>query len=259
MTLGRSERLMAEAGIVTVFGCALAFLDIFSAGGAGLGMRMAISIGGLLLGWIIMRILAIVGASIAKLLGIKVLWGYAFAIPIGSVLMAWAVLGVTGGNHAVVGKSFAQIWPSTIAIGVLFFALFYARYRRADQRSAALASSHLAERNMAGDPVSQLAATQLHEHLPSGFPSIIALSVEDHYLRVIAQERDEMVLMSLTQALKLMPQSHGFQVHRSWWVAKHVIDDCERTGRDLKLVLSNGMKVPVSRSKVQFLKGAGAL
>ena len=49
----------------------------------------------------------------------------------------------------------------------------------------------------------------------------------------------------------------GAQTHRSWWVARDAIRSSRRDGRNLRLVLHNGLEVPVSRTGVAKLKQLG--
>ena len=83
--------------------------------------------------------------------------------------------------------------------------------------------------------------------------------MEDHYVRVIAADCSEMLLMPLAEAIELMPQEAGAQVHRSWWVARGAITGHRRAGRDIRLELSTGLDLPVSRSMVKPLRDAGWL
>lgn len=100
--------------------------------------------------------------------------------------------------------------------------------------------------------------TKLHDRLSTGFPSpIIALGVEDHYVRVHSTERTEMLLLRLSDAIKEMEPLEGMQVHRSWWVARDAILTSKRDGRNLRLLLSDGLEVPVSRAYVAKLKQTG--
>ncbi|WP_084294685.1 LytTR family DNA-binding domain-containing protein [Asaia prunellae] len=49
------------------------------------------------------------------------------------------------------------------------------------------------------------------------------------------------------------------QVHRSWWVARKALVGWEGSSRSLRLILVNGIKVPVSRAHVAQLRAAGWL
>jgi len=90
---------------------------------------------------------------------------------------------------------------------------------------------------------------------------IIALEMEDHYVRVHTALGSELVLMRLRDAMAHMaahmPEVEGRQVHRSWWVARLAVEDVRREGRNLRLVLAGGIEAPVSRAQVSELKAAG--
>lgn len=86
---------------------------------------------------------------------------------------------------------------------------------------------------------------------------VLCLQMEDHYVRVHTQAGSELILMRLTDAVAAMGDRPGLQVHRSWWVARAAIESVEREGRNLRLKLLNGLKVPVARSAVARLKAEG--
>jgi len=93
--------------------------------------------------------------------------------------------------------------------------------------------------------------------LPPGFGPLLALKGEDHYVRAIASERAELLLMRLRDAIALLPPADGAQVHRSWWVARAAVTGTARDGRNTFLTLSNGDTVPVSREKLSALRRDG--
>ncbi len=99
--------------------------------------------------------------------------------------------------------------------------------------------------------------TKLHDRQPGVPDRIIALGVEDHYVRVHGPERSEMLLMRLSDAIREMEPLEGMQVHRSWWVARDAIVTSKREGRNLRLMLFGGLEVPVSRAYVTKLKQSG--
>jgi len=68
-----------------------------------------------------------------------------------------------------------------------------------------------------------------------------------------------MVLMSLSEAAELVPPDAGLRVHRSWWVAQSAIAGSEKSGRDTKIVLETGLRVPVARGRAAQLKDAGLI
>ncbi|WP_416832921.1 MAG: LytTR family DNA-binding domain-containing protein [Erythrobacter sp.] len=98
----------------------------------------------------------------------------------------------------------------------------------------------------------------LIDQLPGELGSdVIALEMEDHYVRVHTALGSELVLMRLRDAMAYLSDVEGRQVHRSWWVARLAVEDIKREGRNVRLVLSGGLEAPVARAQVSELKTAG--
>lgn len=89
---------------------------------------------------------------------------------------------------------------------------------------------------------------------------LLALEMEDHYLRVHTESGSDLILMRLRDAVAELAGADGVQAHRSFWVAAAAVADAERTpdGR-ATLVLRNGLRVPVSRSRMAAVRDAGWL
>ncbi|WP_294395550.1 LytTR family DNA-binding domain-containing protein [uncultured Sphingomonas sp.] len=109
------------------------------------------------------------------------------------------------------------------------------------------------------------AATPQERHVP--FPSspagetplsgtVLALQMEDHYVRVHRPCGSELLLMPLGRAIECM-EAEGLRTHRSWWVARHAVAAVEGNTRSMRVHLSNGLVAPVARSAVAHLKAAG--
>lgn len=88
---------------------------------------------------------------------------------------------------------------------------------------------------------------------------LVSISVEDHYVRIRTTKGEEMVLLRLTDAMREVGQTAGFQAHRSHWVATDAIVRVTRTGDRATLTMSNGPDIPVSRSNITKLREAGLL
>ena len=100
----------------------------------------------------------------------------------------------------------------------------------------------------------------LLDQLPAELGSdVIALEMEDHYVRVHTALGSELVLMRLRDAMAHVAEIDGRQVHRSWWVARGSVEDVRREGRNVRLVLAREIEAPVSRAQVSELKEAGWL
>lgn len=87
--------------------------------------------------------------------------------------------------------------------------------------------------------------------------ALLALEMEDHYLRVHTDGGGDLLLMRLRDAVAELAGADGMQVHRSWWVAAAAVDRMEKDadGR-IKLILRNGLRVPVSRSRAAAARAA---
>lgn len=95
-----------------------------------------------------------------------------------------------------------------------------------------------------------------HRRLLPG--NVLALQMEDHYVRVHTPQGSDLVLMPLTRAMESV-DIPGLRIHRSWWVARDAVVSIEGTLRAMRLHLSNGVVAPVARSAVIHLKDAGWL
>lgn len=85
---------------------------------------------------------------------------------------------------------------------------------------------------------------------------VLALQMEDHYVRVHRPAGSELILMPLGRAIEAV-EADGLRTHRSWWVAAHAVTAVEGNARSMRLRLSNGLVAPVARSAVTHLKAAG--
>ncbi len=77
---------------------------------------------------------------------------------------------------------------------------------------------------------------------------IVALSAERHYVRVITDKGEDLVLMRFADAVALCEMLGGQQVHRSHWVRRTAIRDVQRREGGGELHLVTGHTLPVSRS-----------
>jgi DNA-binding LytR/AlgR family response regulator len=65
-----------------------------------------------------------------------------------------------------------------------------------------------------------------------------------------------LVLMRLRDAMALILDVEGMQVHRSWWVARGAVEDVVRDGRNIRLKLARDIEAPVARAKIADLRDA---
>lgn len=78
---------------------------------------------------------------------------------------------------------------------------------------------------------------------------VLRVSSQDHYLEVFCADQKRFFRGRMRDAMSVLAQREGMQIHRSHWVAaKHVLKICKR-GRDVRLLLKDGAEIPVARSR----------
>lgn len=195
--------------------------------GAGLGLAMRRCAGG---GWRFWMLLA----------------GWALAASVPQAWASWSLAFRLWPELARIGLSPA-IWYAQvvmIALVVLPITALAIRHARVSDPPTATASA------APGTPPA-------HAALFAG--DVIALQMEDHYVRVHSPRGSELVLMPLTRAIAAMAAVEGLRTHRSWWVARHAVVRVDGTPRSMNLHLTNGLIAPVSRTAVASLRAAGWL
>lgn len=87
----------------------------------------------------------------------------------------------------------------------------------------------------------------------------VALSAQDHYVRVETTKGQDLVLIRLGDAIAEASPVKGMQVHRSHWVALGQIATAQRDGERAVLTMTTSTKIPVSRNNLPALRDAGIL
>jgi len=88
---------------------------------------------------------------------------------------------------------------------------------------------------------------------------LLYLEMQDHYLRVVTRAGSDLLLIRFRDALDELAGAEGFQVHRSWWVARAAITEARLQQGRWSLILSDGAEVPVSRTYLSVAREAGLL
>lgn len=85
---------------------------------------------------------------------------------------------------------------------------------------------------------------------------LISLNAQDHYIKVVTDKGSTMILLRLSDAISELTSYDGFQTHRSWWVAReHIAQLSKENGRQF-LIMSNGVKAPISRTYWKQIKAS---
>lgn len=95
--------------------------------------------------------------------------------------------------------------------------------------------------------------------LPPGFGPVRALKGEDHYVRVIGEHSEELILMRMRDAIERLGTADGLRVHRSWWIARDAVASIRREGRTATIILTSGHEAAVARDMMPGLRAAGWL
>jgi hypothetical protein len=89
---------------------------------------------------------------------------------------------------------------------------------------------------------------RLARRLPEDFPyPILRLTVDDHLVEVVGQGASHNVRLRFGDAIEEMDPVEGFCTHRSHWVTRDAVAGTERENGQLRLRMTNGDLVPVSR------------
>ncbi len=84
---------------------------------------------------------------------------------------------------------------------------------------------------------------------------IQSLSSELHYVRVITDLGEDLILYNLADAVQdVQSVIEGLQIHRSHWVALSEIKSTNFSSRGGQVVLNSGVKLPISRRRVNDVK-----
>ncbi len=245
------RQLLVELLVMSGIGLVLGFLGPFGTYAMPTALRLGYWLVFILVGYAIFRPISFVAHWLSESTPVP------FAIAIGlALLVAGLPLAVMIGfmingfswNGPMLAEGFPLLYIQVVAIGLGIFLLMMLLFRREAQP---IVTPQAIDQPMPSGP-------KLLERLPAGFPEqILALSVEDHYVRVHAADRSEMLLMRLRDAIPEMAGADGSQVHRSWWVARDAVISTKRQDRNWRLVLSNGLEAPVARSHVAKLRQMG--
>ena len=273
-----ARKIMIDLTIMTAIGVILALIGPFGSFAEPLGYRLVSWVG---FSWIGYGLFSPMGPLVDRVsngldLPRAPLWMAAAAISSFPMTAAVYIMGHLPGPIPVPSvERFFSTYPYVFVIGGGVTALFYMLAHRETAPAPGASAAPAPAPGPAPDPAPTLAPppepasealpseasdplNPLLDALPAELGSdIIALEMEDHYVRVHTALGSELVLMRLRDAMVHVSDIEGRQTHRSWWVARGAVEDVMREGRNVRLVLARGIEAPVSRAQVSELKAAG--
>ena len=127
------------------------------------------------------------------------------------------------------------------------------------RRPASAATGMAASANVAAaTPPPAAPSTALSVHILNTdflLSEILALSAEAHYVAVHLKSGQKRLLRGrISDAAGAMPENAGRLIHRSHWVAGWAVEDVEADARQTMVVLVDGSRFPVARTKVAELR-----
>ncbi len=84
--------------------------------------------------------------------------------------------------------------------------------------------------------------------------SILHIRAEGNYVRIYTAKSTYFEAATMKAALLQIPDRLGLRVHRSHWIAYSAVESVANDGRNLKVLLTSGAQVPVSRSNLDKVK-----
>ena len=261
-----ARKIVIDLTIMTAIGVILAFIGPFGSFEEPLGYRLVVWVSFAWIGYAIYSPMGYLVDRVERALELPKapLWVVAAAISSLPMTAAVYVMGYLPGPIPMPSaERFFATYPYVFVIGGGVTALFYLLESREGPNRSQAQPTSLASGSVSADPSPSPVSTipnPLLDALPAQLGSdVIALQMEDHYVRVHTSLGSELVLMRLRDAMAHMADTDGRQIHRSWWVARGAVEDVVREGRNVRLVLARGIEAPVSRAQVSELKEAGWL
>ena len=263
----RARKIVIDLSIMTGIGILLAFIGPFGSFAEPLAYRLVSWVS---FAWIGYAIYSPMGWMVDRLHGSLDLprpFAWLFGVILATIPMTAIVWSMGFLPRSVPMPTLDQAMATyfyVFLVGGGITALFYVLDRRSPM-SASVETAHRPSsvHHPAPDPVPVAVpvatpSNPLLDALPAELGSdVIALEMEDHYVRVHTTLGSELVLMRLRDAMSHVSETEGRQTHRSWWVARGAVEDVVREGRNVRLVLAGGLEAPVSRAQVSELRDAG--
>lgn len=241
-----------ELVVMVAIGVALAALGPFGSFAIDpFGARLAYWIPAALIGYAIFRPITLAAVLVARRLDLSELGAAAVGVTLAAVPATFAIA-YFGGYRPGAGPSFDQLFQLYVqvaVIGVLVTTVMMLidRNRPAPEATIAVSSPQATPRR----------ASPFLDRLPGAWADrLVALEMEDHYVRAHGPGTSSLILLRMRDAEAELAGIDGMRVHRSWWVARGAVDKVLRDGRGYKLRLTNGLKAPVARDRVALLKSA---
>ena len=259
---GTPREWAQDLGLATLIGLFLGVIGPFgSFYGGPIELRIPYWIGNVWIGFLIMALLVRLSLRAAARLDVPAWFAVAGGVAIGALPLCLAVSffsalfwpGVHGRPSPLL-----EMYGQTLAISEPCAFAYYWLGARKDHNPPLLGPASPIPPRQDAPPLSASPPGSFLDRLPPPLGrELLALQMEDHYVRAHTARGSDLILTPLKDAIAELGGVEGMQVHRSWWVARAAVEASEPNGRNLILRLKGGLKAPVSRASVAKLKAAG--
>jgi hypothetical protein len=269
---GTPREWAQDLGLATAIGVFLGVIGPFgSFYGGPIELRIAYWVANLWIGFIVLAVVARLSIRAALRLDAPIWFVLAVGVALGCVPLG-LIVGLFSalfwpGNHGRLSNPY--VWyGQTLAISEPCAFVYYwlgARKGTNPPLTGSVAAEPCdakapAAPKPAPKPTGPSATAPFLDRLPPRLGrDLLALQMEDHYVRAHTMRGSDLILTPLKDAIAELHGVEGMQVHRSFWVARRAVTGHATSGRNLSLTLLNGMSAPVSRASVAKLKAAGWL
>jgi DNA-binding LytR/AlgR family response regulator len=170
-------------------------------------------------------------------------------------VVSWAANGIWHLLTALSAVEWLSLYANVLVLGSAVTSIFwFGRHRRGGTPAVETPTA-------APPPVVEVATdVPFLDRLPPLLGrDLIALEMEDHYVRAHTAAGSTLILKRMRDAAAELAAIDGQTVHRSWWVARAHVTGTARDGRNVRLLLANGIEAPVARGQAEALQAAGWL
>jgi hypothetical protein len=141
------------------------------------------------------------------------------------------------------------VWLSATALALLIWLVQFALRLLAARKTAS-------DESLNSTPAKGLPNIVLRARLRL-IADVACIEAQDHYLAVTDMTgAKQLVLYRFADAVAELGDA-GEQVHRRFWIAAHAVEHVERRGKRMQLVLTNGMRAPVSDTFLRAVRARG--
>jgi hypothetical protein len=250
-----ARRLLIDLTIMTVVGLLLAVLGPFGSFGMPFAVRLGYWLGIVLAGYALYLPATVVATRLAGRLALPeaALWIAACIVAtVPMTVVAWAVDGLWQPLRLPTAQGWLARYANVLILGSAITSIFW--FGRARRQSMTVEGVKAVEPQPAPSTPTPPFLDRLPAHLGR---DLIALEMEDHYVRAHTPAGSTLILMRMRDAVAELGGIDGAQVHRSWWVARGHVTGTARDGRNVRLLLTGGIEAPVARGQMEGLQAAG--